>query len=63
MSEYAPKILIIDMPDAIDAMLEFSNGIDYETYIKDRKTRDAIYRNIMVLGETAWSENPIGKHK
>ncbi len=53
MSDYSPKILIKDMLDAINAILDYSNGIDYDTYMQDRKTRDAIYRNIMVLGEAA----------
>ncbi|MEX0967659.1 MAG: HepT-like ribonuclease domain-containing protein [Bacteroidia bacterium] len=51
MSDYSPKILIIDMLDAISAILAFSGGLSYEDYLRDRKTRDALYRNIMVLGE------------
>src|SRR5580693_3330421 len=52
MSEHLPKICIIDALDAIETILEFSKEIDFDTYMNDRKTRDAIYRNIEVLGET-----------
>jgi uncharacterized protein with HEPN domain len=41
----------LDALDAIDTIIEFSNGIEYEDYLKDRKTRDAIYRNMEVMGE------------
>lgn len=51
MSKYSPKVLIIDMVDAINAILEFTNGISYDDFMIDRKTRDAVYRNIMALGE------------
>ena len=52
MSEHFPKICIIDALDAIETILEFSKNIDFDTYMNNRKTRDAIYRNIEVLGET-----------
>jgi len=51
MSDHGPKILLIDMLDAIDAISGFVEGLDYDRYVNDRRTRDAVYRNIMVLGE------------
>jgi uncharacterized protein with HEPN domain len=51
MSKHLPKVLIIDMVDAIHAILDFTYGLTYEDFMVDRKTRDAVYRNIMVLGE------------
>lgn len=39
------------MVDAIHAILDFTYGLNYEDFMVDRKTRDAVYRNIMVLGE------------
>ncbi len=51
MSDHEPRILIIDMVDAIDAIMEFSSGMSYQDYLADRRTRDAIYRNIEVMGE------------
>ena len=53
MSEHLPKVTLIDIIDSVSAVLEYSKEINYETYLKDRKTRDAIYRNIEVMGEAA----------
>jgi len=64
MSDHNPKILLLDMLDAINAILVYSKEIDYSDYLEDRKTRDAIYRNIMILGEAAhrMTESFIIKH-
>jgi uncharacterized protein with HEPN domain len=51
MSDHDPRVLLIDMVDAMDAITEFSAGMSYQNYLADRKTRDAIYRNIEVMGE------------
>lgn len=51
MSNHNPSVLLIDMVDAIDAITEFSKGMSYQDYLADRRTRDAIYRNIEVMGE------------
>jgi len=51
MSDHNPRVLIIDMLDAIDAIIAFSQGYTYDQYLADRKTRDAIYRNLEVMGE------------
>lgn len=64
MSDHSPRVLLIDMVDAIDAILEFSEGMGYEDYMADRKTRDAIYRNIEVMGEavTRMPEHFLNNH-
>ena len=54
MSEHLPKICVIDLLDALDAILEFSKDMEFEAYLKDRKTRDAIYRNVEVMGEAVY---------
>jgi len=51
MSAHSPRVLLIDMLDAVDAILEFSEGMGYDDFLTDRRTRDAIYRNIEVMGE------------
>lgn len=53
MSERQPSILLSDMLDSIDAILEYTNGMDFEAFLGDRKTRDAVIRNLQVLGEAA----------
>jgi uncharacterized protein with HEPN domain len=51
MSAHSPRVLLIDMLDAMEAILQFSEGMGYDDYLSDRRTRDAIYRNIEVMGE------------
>jgi|SRR6185437_9398570 len=65
MSEIPDKILIQDMIESIENILEFTNGMDYATYINDPKTKYAVERNFEILGEAAnklpnsvWLENP-----
>ena len=53
MSERQPSILLSDMLDSINAILEYTNGMDFEAFLNDRKTRDAVIRNLQVLGEAA----------
>ncbi len=53
MSERQPSILLSDMLDSIDAILEYTTGMDFEAFLGDRKTRDAVVRNLQVLGEAA----------
>lgn len=53
MSERPSGILFSDMLDSITAILDYSAGMSFETFIEDRKTRDAVIRNLQVLGEAA----------
>jgi uncharacterized protein with HEPN domain len=53
MSERIPKLLLSDMLDAVQAIFEYTAGMDYEAFLRDRKTRDAVVRNLQVLGEAA----------
>lgn len=41
------------MLDAIGAIEEFVAGIDFEAFRNDRKTVDAVVRNLEVIGEAA----------
>ncbi len=40
-----------DILDAIQAIQDFTQGYDYESFVNDRKTRDAVVRNLEVIGE------------
>ncbi|QRR02949.1 HepT-like ribonuclease domain-containing protein [Dyadobacter sandarakinus] len=53
MSERSPSILLADMLDSVNTIFEFTSDLDYEGFLKDRKTRDAVIRNLQVLGEAA----------
>lgn len=53
MSERQPSILLADMLDSIKAILEYTHEMNFESFLDDRKTRDAVIRNLQVLGEAA----------
>lgn len=44
-----------DMLDAARAAMEFTAGLQYEHYMADRKTRNAVERNLEIIGEAARS--------
>lgn len=53
MSERAPKLLLNDILDSAEAISTFTYGYDYEQFLNDRKTRDAVIRNFEIIGEAA----------
>ncbi len=53
MSERSPSVLLSDMLDSVKTIFEFTEGISYDRFLADRKTRDAVIRNLQVLGEAA----------
>jgi uncharacterized protein with HEPN domain len=53
MSKRIPKLLIIDMQECVSSLEEYTSNMDYGSFLSDRKTRDAVLRNIQVLGEAA----------
>ena len=42
---------LLDIQDALDRALEYTEGLTWVEYLKDRKTQDAVVRNLEVLGE------------
>ena len=51
MSERPVNIIIEDILDAVNAVADYTSGKDYETFVNDRMCRDAVLRNIEVIGE------------
>jgi uncharacterized protein with HEPN domain len=47
------KLRVADILDAIAAIQRYTSGMDYNTFASDRKTVDAVIRNITVIGEAA----------
>ncbi len=41
------------MLEAVDAIQEYTLGLDYESFLTNRMARDAVIRNVQVLGEAA----------
>ena len=46
MSERPVEILLTDILDAVTAILEFTNEVNFEEFAANRMRRDAVVRNI-----------------
>lgn len=55
---------ISDIIEAIENVLDYSAGMAFEQFAADRKTIDAVVRNLMIIGEAAshLPEDFIEKH-
>ena len=53
MSKRDGHLLVADMLEALEKILEYTHGLSFEEYLTDHKTRDAVLRNLTVLGEAA----------
>lgn len=51
MSKREVKLYLTDIDDAISAIRTYTNDITYEQLVGDRKTREAIILNFVVIGE------------
>lgn len=53
MSKREPSLLINDIIESGEKILNYTEGMDYETFIQDPKTIDAVIRNFEIIGEAA----------
>ena len=58
------KFRIQDILDAVYAIQKYTQGMEFETFIEDRRTVDAVVRNLIIIGEAAVhvSEDVCRKH-
>ena len=47
------KFRIQDILDAVDKVGEYTQGMDFKSFTEDRKTVDAVVRNLIIIGEAA----------
>jgi uncharacterized protein with HEPN domain len=47
------KFRIEDIVEALDCIDDYVKGLDYSSWTKDRKTIDAVIRNLEIIGEAA----------
>lgn len=47
------RLRLLDILDAIDRIGSYIEGMSYEGFLADRKTQDAVTRNIEIIGEAA----------
>lgn len=48
-----PRLYLDDILEAITQIREYTTSMDYETFALDRKTQDAVVRNLEIIGEAA----------
>ena len=44
---------IQDILDAVSTISKYTKGMEFNTFIEDRRTVDAVVRNLMIIGEAA----------
>ena len=53
MSSRPPRQRIQDMIDAIARIRSYTSGMDYQQFVADTKTVDAVVRNLELIGEAS----------
>jgi len=53
MSKRDWKLFIMDILECIEKIEYYISGISYRKFIKDSKTKDAVVRNLEIIGEAA----------
>jgi uncharacterized protein with HEPN domain len=51
MSERGDKEFVADVRGAIDRIIAYTAGMEYESFVADIKTQDAVIRNLEIMGE------------
>jgi len=63
MSKRGDKEILKDILEAINRIKIYTKGMDYETFLLDTKTQDAVIRNIEIIGEAVKLLSPQIKEK
>lgn len=63
MSKRADSTILQDIREAIERILLYSVELEYEAFVTDTKTQDAIIRNIEIIGEATKLLSDEGKNK
>ena len=53
MSKRDSNVLLLDMLEAAEKIIKYVAGMNYEQFISDDKTCDAVVRNFEIIGEVA----------
>ncbi|MCD8741889.1 DUF86 domain-containing protein [Mucilaginibacter roseus] len=53
MSKRQPNLLLEDMLESANKILTYTRHLDYQDFINDSKTIDAVVRNFEIIGEAA----------
>ena len=53
MSKRTPQLLVQDILDSCNKIIEYTESMTYDDFVKDSKTIDAVIRNFEIIGEAA----------
>ena len=53
MSKRPIDLLLDDIREAIDRIQQYTEGMSFESFSNDRKSVDAVVRNLEIIGEAA----------
>jgi len=54
------RFRVRDIIAGVSAAIQYTDGMTYEEFADDRRTRDAVVRNLMTMGESVrWIPGPI----
>jgi uncharacterized protein with HEPN domain len=54
------RFRVRDILAGVRAILDYTDGMGFEEFVADRRTRDAVIRNLMTMGESVrWIPGPI----
>lgn len=58
MSRRSDRALLADIREAIDWSRAYVAGLSYEAFLADKKTQDAVVRNLEIIGEATKRLSP-----
>lgn len=53
MSKRSSDLLLLDMKEAAEKILKYTQGLSFEGFLADDKTIDAVVRNFEIIGEAS----------
>jgi len=53
MSKRSSNLLLLDMKEAAEKILKYTQGLSFEDFLTDDKTIDAVVRNFEIIGEAS----------
>jgi uncharacterized protein with HEPN domain len=58
MSNRRAELLLNDMLESANLIEKYTEGLDFDAFYEDLKTRDAVVRNFEIIGEANKSSCP-----
>lgn len=53
MSKRSSDLLLLDMKEAAEKILKYTQGLSFEDFLADDKTIDAVVRNFEIIGQAS----------